>query len=134
MSSTAIGRTPITTAISSSRRSTRICHSTSSSAGRSPATNSSPAISNAIAATGFLVAGSYPGQTTAKTLALIRYDHLDDMVSTLGTSMLGLSLGCARCHEHKYDPIPQEDYYRLVAALGRTDSANLKVNTDPAEI
>ena len=86
----------------------------------------------AIAATGFLVAGSYPGQTTSKTLALIRYDHLDDMVSTIGTSMLGLSLGCARCHEHKYDPIPQEDYYRLVAALGRTDSANVKVNTDPA--
>lgn len=85
----------------------------------------------AIAATGFLVAGSYPGQTTAKTLALIRYDHLDDMVSTLGTSMLGLSLGCARCHEHKYDPIPQEDYYRLLANLGRTDSTNAKVNTDP---
>jgi hypothetical protein len=85
---------------------------------------------NAIAATGFLVAGSYPGQTTSKTLALIRYDHLDDMISTLGTSMLGLSLGCARCHEHKYDPIPQEDYYRLIAALGRTDSANLKVNID----
>ena len=86
----------------------------------------------AIAASGFLVAGSYPGQTTAKTLALIRYDHLDDMLSTLGTSMLGLSLGCARCHEHKYDPIPQEDYYRLLANLARTDSANVKVNTDPA--
>ena len=83
---------------------------------------------NAVAATGFLVAGSFPGQTTSKTLALIRYDHLDDMVSTLGTSMLGLSFGCARCHEHKYDPIPQEDYYRLVSNLGRTDSANLKVN------
>ncbi len=84
----------------------------------------------AVAATGFLVAGSYPGQTTSKTLALIRYDHLDDMISTLGTSMLGLSLGCARCHEHKYDPIPQEDYYRLISSLGRTDSANLKVNID----
>jgi hypothetical protein len=90
-----------------------------------------PGNKEAIAATGFLVAGSYPGQTTSKTLALIRYDHLDDMVSTLGTSMLGLSIGCARCHEHKYDPIPQEDYYRLIAALGRTDSANLKVNIDP---
>lgn len=91
-----------------------------------------PGDQSAIAATGFLVAGSYPGQTTSKTLALIRYDHLDDMISTLGTSMLGLSLGCARCHEHKYDPIPQEDYYRLIAALGRTDSATVKVNTDPA--
>jgi hypothetical protein len=90
-----------------------------------------PGNMEAIAATGFLVAGSYPGQTTAKTLALIRYDHLDDMISTLGTSMLGLSIGCARCHEHKYDPIPQEDYYRLIAALGRTDSANVKVNADP---
>lgn len=90
-----------------------------------------PGNMEAIAATGFLVAGSYPGQTTAKTLALIRYDHLDDMISTLGTSMLGLSIGCARCHEHKYDPIPQEDYYKLIAALGRTDSANVKVNADP---
>jgi hypothetical protein len=53
------------------------------------------------------------------------------MLSTLGTSMLGLSLGCARCHEHKYDPILQEDYYRLLATLSRTDSANVKVNTDP---
>jgi hypothetical protein len=85
----------------------------------------------AMSATGFLVAGPYPGQTTAKTIQLIRYDHLDDMISTLGSSMLGLSLGCARCHEHKYDPIPQEDYYRLIANLSRTDSAEVKVNPDP---
>jgi len=85
----------------------------------------------AIAATGFLVAGPYPGQTTAKTLQLIRYDHLDDMLSTIGSSMLGLSLGCVRCHEHKYDPIPQEDYYRMLANLSRTDSVDAKVNTEP---
>lgn len=84
------------------------------------------------AATGFLVAGPFPGQTTAKTRQLIRYDHLDDMLSTLGSSMLGLSLGCARCHEHKYDPIPQEDYYRLLANLSRTDSTDAKINTEPA--
>ncbi len=83
------------------------------------------------AATGFLVAGPFPGQTTAKTIQLIRYDHLDDMIATVGSSMLGLSLGCARCHEHKYDPIPQEDYYRLIANLGRTDSLDAKLNTDP---
>jgi len=82
-------------------------------------------------ATGFLVAGPYPGQTTQHTLEIIRYDHLDDMVSTLGTSMLGLSLGCARCHEHKFDPIPQEDYYRLVAALGRTDSSATRLDPNP---
>ena len=85
----------------------------------------------ASSATGFLVAGPYPGQTTAKTLDTIRSNHLDDMVSTLGSSMLGLSIGCARCHDHKYDPIPQNDYYRLVAALGRTDSMDRKLDPNP---
>jgi hypothetical protein len=85
----------------------------------------------ATAATGFLVAAPYPGQTTAKTLEPIRYDHLDDMISTIGTGLLGLSLGCARCHEHKYDPVPQQDYYRLIANLARTDSLNRKMDPDP---
>ncbi len=82
----------------------------------------------AVSATGFVVAGPYPGQTTVKTQQLIRYDHLDDMLSTLGTSMLGLSMGCARCHDHKYDPVPQEDYYRMLAAFGRTDSTTVNVD------
>src|SRR5262249_4933136 len=60
-----------------------------------------------------------------------RYDHLDDMISTIGTGLLGLSLGCARCHEHKYDPIPQQDYYRLIATLARTDSTTRQMITDP---
>lgn len=83
------------------------------------------------AASGFLVAGPYPGQTTAKTLEIIRYDHLDDMVSTVGSSMLGLSLACARCHAHKYDPVSQEDYYKLIAAFEKTDSAEAKVDPKP---
>ncbi len=82
-------------------------------------------------ATGFLVAGPYPGQTTAKTLEPIRYDHLDDMIATTGTAMLGMTLGCARCHEHKYDPIPQQDYYRMVATLARTDSVARQMDPDP---
>jgi hypothetical protein len=84
----------------------------------------------ATAATGFLVAGPYPGQTTAKTAEPIRYDHLDDMLSTFGSAFLGLSLGCARCHDHKFDPIPQRDYYALLACLARTDSADLKIDPD----
>ena len=85
----------------------------------------------AVAATGFLVAGPYPGQTTVRTQELIRYDHLDDMLATTGSSMLGLTIGCARCHDHKYDPLPQRDYYRLLACLGRTDSASVKVDPKP---
>ena len=44
-----------------------------------------------------------------------RMDELDDMVSTTSSVFLGLTVGCARCHDHKYDPIPQRDYYRMQA-------------------
>jgi mono/diheme cytochrome c family protein len=44
-----------------------------------------------------------------------RMDELDDMVTTTSTVFLGLTVGCARCHDHKYDPIPQRDYYRMQA-------------------
>src|SRR5262249_48215491 len=44
-----------------------------------------------------------------------RFDQLDDIIKTVGTTMLGLSIHCARCHDHKFDPISQADYYRMVA-------------------
>ena len=44
-----------------------------------------------------------------------RYDWLDDIVSTTGQTFLGLTVGCARCHDHKIDPITQRDYYALLA-------------------
>ncbi len=50
-------------------------------------------------------------------LARYRYADLDDMLSTTGSAMLGLTVGCARCHDHKYDPIPTRDYYRLLCAF-----------------
>ena len=46
-----------------------------------------------------------------------RYDYLDDMIGTIGRGILGLTVQCARCHNHKFDPIPQKDYYRLQAVL-----------------
>ncbi|MGH9631357.1 MAG: PSD1 and planctomycete cytochrome C domain-containing protein, partial [Bryobacteraceae bacterium] len=46
-----------------------------------------------------------------------RYDYLDDMIATIGRGMLGLTIQCARCHNHKFDPISQKDYYRLQALL-----------------
>ncbi len=68
----------------------------------------------AIAATGFCTAGPTvsPGFNDQA-----RYDELDDIVSTVGTSMLGLTVGCARCHDHKFDPVTQQDYYQLVATF-----------------
>ena len=46
-----------------------------------------------------------------------RYDYLDDMIATLGRGVLGLTVQCARCHDHKFDPIPQRDYYALQSSL-----------------
>ena len=67
----------------------------------------------ALKATGFLGAGVFPTQITANEVERTRYDALDDMAATTGSAMLGLSIGCARCHDHKFDPIPQADYYRF---------------------
>ncbi|MDB5172672.1 MAG: hypothetical protein JWN51_1445, partial [Phycisphaerales bacterium] len=71
----------------------------------------------AMAATGFLTAGVFPTQITEKEFESTRYNQLDDMVSTVGTAMLGLTIGCARCHDHKFDPIPTADYYRMAASF-----------------
>ncbi len=86
----------------------------------------------AASASGFLVAGPYPGQTTVKTIEGIRYDQLDDMLMTVGGSMLGLTLGCVRCHDHKYDPLQQKDYYALAASLAKTEHGPRMIDPDPA--
>jgi hypothetical protein len=46
-----------------------------------------------------------------------RYDYLDDVIGAIGKGMLGMTVQCARCHDHKFDPIPQKDYYALEASL-----------------
>ncbi len=46
-----------------------------------------------------------------------RYEYLDDMIATIGRGVLGLTVQCARCHDHKFDPIRQADYYRLQSSL-----------------
>ena len=70
-----------------------------------------------IAATGFLRAT--PDQTNSEERALIaeRMNIVADEVEVLASSLMGITVGCARCHNHKYDPIPQRDYYRLSAVL-----------------
>ncbi len=71
----------------------------------------------AMAATGYLGAGAFPTQLTEAEFESARYNELDDMVATTGTAMLGLTIGCARCHDHKYDPILADDYYRLASVF-----------------
>ncbi|MCU1258401.1 MAG: hypothetical protein JWO80_1286 [Bryobacterales bacterium] len=46
-----------------------------------------------------------------------RYDYLDDLIGTTSRGFLGLTVNCARCHDHKFDPIPQKDYYRMMASF-----------------
>jgi mono/diheme cytochrome c family protein len=73
----------------------------------------------AAAATGFLVAGVHDtvGNGTEEGKRQQRANDLDDDVSTIGAAFLGLTVNCAKCHDHKFDPIPQRDYYRLAAVV-----------------
>jgi len=70
-----------------------------------------------ISATGFLRAT--PDQTNSEERGLIaeRMNIVSDELEVLSSSLMGLTVGCARCHNHKYDPIPQRDYYRMSAIL-----------------
>lgn len=54
-----------------------------------------------------------------------RLDELDDVISTTSMVFLGLTIGCARCHDHKHDPITAEDYYRLLAVFNGTEKVGV---------
>jgi mono/diheme cytochrome c family protein len=90
----------------------------------------------AAAATGFLTAG--PSQFLEEKYLeeerlRNRYNELDDILSTLGTGILGLTLGCARCHDHKYDAVPSREYYRMLSALHSGDRKQVKIGPDGTE-
>jgi len=78
-------------------------------------------------ATGFLVTSPFPiraevGQETDQ-VAQVRFNGLDEILQNVGASMLGMTIGCARCHDHKFDPVTMRDYYRLVATFAGVQSA-----------
>ncbi len=68
---------------------------------------------DALIATGYYRLGIWDDEPADPEQA--RYDGLDDILATTGQVFLGLTVDCARCHDHKIDPIPQRDYYRLLA-------------------
>ncbi|MEY2788266.1 MAG: hypothetical protein RLZZ34_1409, partial [Verrucomicrobiota bacterium] len=68
---------------------------------------------DAVVATGFLRMGVHDDEPDDKIQA--EYDELDDIVGTTGAAFLGMTVACARCHDHKFDPIPQRDYYSMLA-------------------
>ena len=77
----------------------------------------SPAMSRLLQATGFLrVAADDTNQDVLNTPD-IRYGVLQRTVQTFASNVMGLTMGCAQCHDHKYDPISQLDYYRLTAVF-----------------
>ena len=82
-----------------------------------------------VTATGFLVAGPWDevGNTVTASAVLrarVREEELEDIVSEVSQTFFGLTVNCARCHDHKFDPIPQADYYRLKAALDGVKHGN----------
>lgn len=89
------------------------------------------------AATGFLVTPAVllPGQIGADDVSkrLARQDELSEMISGTGQALLGLSLGCARCHDHKFDPIPQADYYSLQAFFSGVQFGDRPIRTPESE-
>jgi mono/diheme cytochrome c family protein len=90
-----------------------------------------PGDPKALAATAFLSLGVFPTQITVNELERVRYEDMDDMLSTTSAAFLGLTVGCARCHDHKYDPIPTRDYYRMLSNFTGTVRSEIELDVDP---
>ena len=80
-----------------------------------------PESPDGIIATGMLVCGPWDqagsSQANLTQRAITREEELEDLVSAVGQGILGITVNCARCHSHKFDPVPQEDYYRMKAVF-----------------
>ena len=95
-----------------------------------------PENSLAVSLTGFLSAGSTVTNVDGVDREKANYDKMDDIVSATGSAFLGLTVGCARCHNHKYDPISQEDYYKMVGFFlpGREGDRELEIGKPGSKV
>ncbi len=99
----------------------------------------SPGDPDAIAATGFVAAGpwDFVGHVELKEgtveKAKTRLIDRDDMLSNTMSTFVSLTVHCARCHDHKFDPIPQRDYYRLQAVFSGVDRGDRPLPNEAAE-
>ncbi|MCC7425160.1 MAG: PSD1 domain-containing protein [Planctomycetaceae bacterium] len=93
---------------------------------------------HAIAATGFLATGAWDEsslkdiQENTLDREIARYLDRDDIVTTVMSTFVSSTVHCARCHDHKFDPISQRDYYALQAVFAGTDKADRPYDPDPA--
>ncbi len=89
----------------------------------------------ALKATGFLVAGIHntvlPMLKSARDTAF--QDELEDLVASVGQTFLGLTVNCGRCHDHKFDPVSQKDYYRLASALSGVKHGEREIISEPVK-
>jgi len=83
-------------------------------------------------AAGFHRLGPVRRNAGNQLVASSRNEVLTERTDIIGSAFLGLTIGCARCHDHKFDPIPQQDYYRLQAFLAATQEDNVSL-LDPEE-
>ena len=84
-----------------------------------------------IVATGFLALGKKA--LAQKDLVLKQYDVVDDQIDVTGKALLGMTIACARCHDHKFDPILQKDYYGLASIYASTYSYENGAKGSPVE-
>jgi hypothetical protein len=76
----------------------------------------------------------YPDESNARNLMQRRQEILNDITDTVGATFLAMTYGCARCHDHKFDPILQADYYRLQSFFANTAADDEIPMISPAEI